>query len=196
MPQLSPNTNSFALRSSLFALLFPIVACHSQPDCNTALDQAMARLQKRDDWTERPVQQLPRHPAEKFLRGWVIVLDPGHGGAAHRRGYKRGPSGVREAEINLRVALLVERLLADAGAFGQQDLDRIAHGIDQRKDDDADAEQQEDRKDQTADDELGDQQAKALPLPRGATAHLRSNDFRGFSCSQVGMRRPLRSNSK
>lgn len=116
MPQLSPNTNSFALRSSLFALLFSIVACHSQQDCNTALDQAMARLQKRDDWTERPVQQLPRHPAEKFLRGWVIVLDPGHGGAAHRRGYKRGPSGVREAEINLRVALLVERLLADAGA--------------------------------------------------------------------------------
>lgn len=83
------------------------------------LEQAMALLDARDEhaWEDhgRPLR-VPRHPAEKYLAGWVIVLDPGHGGKADVAGYKRGPTGVREAEMNLRVAKLLRRLLEDAGA--------------------------------------------------------------------------------
>ncbi|MCK5944086.1 MAG: N-acetylmuramoyl-L-alanine amidase, partial [Planctomycetes bacterium] len=64
---------------------------------------------------ERPLA-IARHPAEKYLAGWCVVLDPGHGGKADVKGYKRGPTGVREAEMNLRVARLLRRLLTDAGA--------------------------------------------------------------------------------
>ncbi len=82
----------------------------------TSLDKAMSRLDHRPDWKHYSQLDLPRHPAEKFLGGWVIVLDPGHGGEAHKKGYKRGPTGVREAEMNWRVGRLLERLLTDAGA--------------------------------------------------------------------------------
>ena len=82
----------------------------------TPLDKAMSRLDRRPDWHTHGKLDLPRHPAEKHLAGWVIVLDPGHGGEAHRKGYKRGPTGVREAEMNWRVGKLLERLLIDAGA--------------------------------------------------------------------------------
>lgn len=84
----------------------------------TSLEEAMALLERRDDqpWEDhgRPLR-VPRHPAEKYLEGWVVVLDPGHGGKADVDGYKRGPTGVREAEMNLRVAKLLRRLLEDAG---------------------------------------------------------------------------------
>ncbi|MEM9382644.1 MAG: N-acetylmuramoyl-L-alanine amidase, partial [Planctomycetota bacterium] len=72
---------------------------------------AVARVQDHG----RPLR-VPRHPAEEYLQGWVVVLDPGHGGKADFPGYKRGPTGVREAEMNLRVAKLLRRLLQDAGA--------------------------------------------------------------------------------
>ncbi len=81
-------------------------------------EDVLARLEQRPDWTDRPDYtqlDVPRHPAERFLQGMIIVLDPGHGGDAHLKNYKRGPTGVREAEINLRVALLLRKLLADAG---------------------------------------------------------------------------------
>lgn len=52
----------------------------------------------------------------KFLKGVKICLDPGHGGDAHKRGFKRGPTGVREAEINLRVARYLREFLQAAGA--------------------------------------------------------------------------------
>ncbi|MEM6750559.1 MAG: N-acetylmuramoyl-L-alanine amidase [Planctomycetota bacterium] len=83
----------------------------------TTYDQAVALIDERAEWIhhQRPLD-IPRHPAEKYLDGWVIVLDPGHGGRADVRGYKRGPTGVREAEMNLRVAYLLARLLRDAGA--------------------------------------------------------------------------------
>ncbi|MBU0638867.1 MAG: N-acetylmuramoyl-L-alanine amidase [Planctomycetes bacterium] len=58
----------------------------------------------------------PIPPYAEFLAGVKICLDPGHGGDAHKRGYKRGPTGVREAEMNLRVAQYLRDLLAVAGA--------------------------------------------------------------------------------
>lgn len=45
-----------------------------------------------------------------------ICLDPGHGGDAGRPNYKRGPTGLREAEVNLRVALFLRDLLEASGA--------------------------------------------------------------------------------
>lgn len=58
----------------------------------------------------------PIPPYAKFLAGVKICLDPGHGGDAHKRGYKRGPTGVREAEMNLRVAQYLRAFLERAGA--------------------------------------------------------------------------------
>lgn len=81
-----------------------------------SLDEAMAMLDERPAWDERGPLLAARHPNESLLKDWVIVLDPGHGGDAHLPNYKRGPTGVREAEINFRVALLLKRLLDDAGA--------------------------------------------------------------------------------
>ncbi len=52
----------------------------------------------------------------RYLDGVKICLDPGHGGQAHKRGYKRGPTGVREAEMNLRVAQYLRDLLEHCGA--------------------------------------------------------------------------------
>jgi N-acetylmuramoyl-L-alanine amidase len=55
-------------------------------------------------------------PYAKFLEGVRIFLDPGHGGEAHKRGFKRGPTGVREAEMNLRIAKYLRDFLEHAGA--------------------------------------------------------------------------------
>ncbi|MCP4591488.1 MAG: N-acetylmuramoyl-L-alanine amidase [bacterium] len=52
----------------------------------------------------------------KFLEGVKICLDPGHGGDAHKPGFKRGPTGVREAEMNLRIAKYLGDFLEHAGA--------------------------------------------------------------------------------
>src|SRR5438105_1742652 len=79
------------------------------------IEQAMNLLDHRSSWTKIQPIDLPRHPAEKYLDGMTIVLDPGHGGDAWKEHWKRGPTGVREAEINLRVGLLLGKLLRDAG---------------------------------------------------------------------------------
>ncbi|HEY3245857.1 MAG TPA: N-acetylmuramoyl-L-alanine amidase [Phycisphaerae bacterium] len=60
--------------------------------------------------------EFPVPPYAKFLKGVRIRLDPGHGGDADKRAFKRGPTGVREAEINLRVAQYLRDLLVAAGA--------------------------------------------------------------------------------
>lgn len=81
------------------------------------LEAAVALLDgKRPAWEELEALHLVRHPYEKLLKGWIIVLDPGHGGDAHIPGFKKGPTGVREAEMNYRVSVLLQRLLEDAGA--------------------------------------------------------------------------------
>lgn len=82
-----------------------------------SLEQALAMLDCRPEWEQRGPILPARHPNESLLKDWVIVLDPGHGGDAHLANYKRGPTGVREAEINFRVAVLLKRLLDDAGAI-------------------------------------------------------------------------------
>jgi N-acetylmuramoyl-L-alanine amidase len=81
------------------------------------IEAAMELIDRRDDWADFPPLSVPRHPAEKYLKGFTVCLDPGHGMSDGETDptYKRGPTGVREDDINLRVALLLRRLLADAG---------------------------------------------------------------------------------
>ncbi|MBU0616264.1 MAG: N-acetylmuramoyl-L-alanine amidase [Planctomycetes bacterium] len=66
-------------------------------------------------WTDQIAPAFPFPPYARFLKDLTIVLDPGHGGRAERAGWKRGPTGLREAEVNLRVARLLRDFLVGAG---------------------------------------------------------------------------------
>jgi len=50
------------------------------------------------------------------LTGKVICLDAGHGGTQQTDSYRVGPTGEREEWVNLRVALLLQKLLESRGA--------------------------------------------------------------------------------
>jgi len=63
-------------------------------------------------WVAQPAPAFPRPPHASFLEGLTIVVDPGHGGRADRAGWKCGPTGLREAEVNLRVAQFLRGFLA------------------------------------------------------------------------------------
>lgn len=68
-------------------------------------------------WTEAPAPLFPIPPYARHLDGVRIVLDPGHIGQRDKGGgWKRGPTGLREAEANLRVALFLREFLAASGA--------------------------------------------------------------------------------
>jgi len=68
-------------------------------------------------------------PQAQYLKGLKFCLDPGHGGDAQIPKYKRGPTGVREAEMNLRVAFFLKEFLEKSGAiviltrYGDDDVD-------------------------------------------------------------------------
>jgi N-acetylmuramoyl-L-alanine amidase len=68
------------------------------------------------DWTRQPPPEFPIPPYARFLSGVLIVLDPGHVGQRDRPNWKRGPTGLREAEVNLRVAQYLREFLAAVGA--------------------------------------------------------------------------------
>lgn len=51
-----------------------------------------------------------------LLAGKIICLDAGHGGTAQPDSYRVGPSGEREEWVNLRVALLLQKMLEEKGA--------------------------------------------------------------------------------
>lgn len=70
-----------------------------------------------EQWQKLPEAKYPIPPYARFLKGLKICLDPGHGGQAYLKGYKRGPTGLREAEVNLRVALYLREFLEEAGAL-------------------------------------------------------------------------------
>ena len=65
-------------------------------------------------------QQTPFHTEipsyTRHLKGFKICLDPGHGGQGHISDYKRGPTGLREADVNLQVALHLRNMLQEVGA--------------------------------------------------------------------------------
>jgi N-acetylmuramoyl-L-alanine amidase len=55
-------------------------------------------------------------PKKSPLAGKIVCLDAGHGGTGLTDLYRVGPSGEREEWINLRVALLLQKLLQEKGA--------------------------------------------------------------------------------
>jgi len=72
---------------------------------------------KPDIWQRLPDARYAIPPYARWLKGLKICLDPGHGGQAYLPGYKRGPGGLREAEVNLRVALYLREFLEGSGAI-------------------------------------------------------------------------------
>ena len=122
-----------------------------EPPRPMQLEEAMRLIDARDDWAKHPPINVPRHPAEKHLAELTIVLDPGHGGedggdnSTRPAGYKAGPAGNKEAHMNLRVGLLLERLLQDAGAhvvmtrrgddtIGLRERAEVANNVKRRRD--------------------------------------------------------------
>ena len=55
-------------------------------------------------------------PASSSLKGKIICIDPGHGGTALTDHYRVGLAGEREEWVNLRVGLLLQKMLEDKGA--------------------------------------------------------------------------------
>jgi N-acetylmuramoyl-L-alanine amidase len=69
------------------------------------------------DWSVKPAPEFPIPPYARFLEEATIVIDPGHIGQRDPGGgWKRGPTGLREAVVNLRVAQFLREFLAAAGA--------------------------------------------------------------------------------
>ncbi|MCG9131467.1 N-acetylmuramoyl-L-alanine amidase [Candidatus Poribacteria bacterium] len=71
---------------------------------------------RRQKITEQQMSSRVEAPTyARHLKGFKICLDPGHGGQGHVPDYKRGPTGVREAEVNLQVALHLRNMLQEVG---------------------------------------------------------------------------------
>ena len=79
--------------------------------------EVRSELEERNEWHKLPEANFAIPPYARYLEGIKICLDPGHGGQAHLLNYKRGPTGLREAEVNLRVALHLREFLKEAGAI-------------------------------------------------------------------------------
>lgn len=62
-------------------------------------------------WTKQPPATFPIPPYARYLEGVKIVIDPGHGGRSEQANWKRGPTGLQEAEVNLRVAQFLRDFL-------------------------------------------------------------------------------------
>lgn len=80
---------------------------------------AKMQVKKQLPITSKPGLGLPSYPIPLYalaLKGQKICLDPGHGGDADVKNYKTGPTGVREAEVDLRVAHYLREFLEQAGA--------------------------------------------------------------------------------
>lgn len=104
----------------LAAVGFASFGCQS-PNSYVAIDPMVCvdtLIDAPDDYAARRIgtEQYPVPPYARFLNDVKICLNPGHGGDADQRGFKRGPTGVREAEINLRVARYLQDFLVNSGA--------------------------------------------------------------------------------
>ena len=73
--------------------------------------------EKHNNWHRLPDVNFALPPYVHHLEGIKICLDPGHGGQAHLPNYKRGPTGLREAAVNLKVARYLREFLVEAGAL-------------------------------------------------------------------------------
>ncbi|CAI8035722.1 Putative N-acetylmuramoyl-L-alanine amidase YrvJ [Geodia barretti] len=83
----------------------------------TGCGEKREKQEKPDEWHKPSQADFAIPPYARYLEGIKICLDPGHGGQAHLPNYKRGPTGLREAEVNLRVALYLHEFLTEVGAI-------------------------------------------------------------------------------
>ena len=89
---------------------------HEKPEVLNEPER-LNELEELNEWRRLPQANFAIPPYARYLEGIKICLDPGHGGQAHLLNYKRGPTGFREAEANLRVALYLRDFLKEAGAI-------------------------------------------------------------------------------
>lgn len=69
------------------------------------------------DWSAQPEPAFPIPAYAQFLSDVLLVIDPGHVGQRDPGGnWKRGPTGLREAVVNLNVALYLREFLLASGA--------------------------------------------------------------------------------
>jgi N-acetylmuramoyl-L-alanine amidase len=107
------------LRSSLPAcVIVSLAGCQEPREPVDPMIAVGTIIEAPDDYAVQRIgtDEWPIPPYAKYLDGVRICLDPGHGGDAHKRAYKRGPTGVREAEVNLRVANYLRDWLRAVGA--------------------------------------------------------------------------------
>ena len=76
----------------------------------------MGCSQRQELREQQPLFHFEYPSYTRHLKGFKICLDPGHGGQGHVPDYKRGPTGVREAEVNLQVAFHLREMLQQVGA--------------------------------------------------------------------------------
>lgn len=88
------------------------------------------------EWTTHPPAEFPIPPYAAALRGVSIVIDPGHVGAKdYGEGWKRGPTGLREAAVNLEVARFLAEFLRAVAADVRLTRDRDEYlGLDDAAD--------------------------------------------------------------
>ena len=105
------------LKKPLLSLI--CIACIVLTGCGEKHEksEAPSKPEELNEWRKLPQANFAIPPYARHLEGIKICLDPGHGGQAHLLNYKRGPTGLREAEANLRVALYLREFLKEAGAI-------------------------------------------------------------------------------
>jgi len=113
------------MKARILTLLFVALLCFAggcqSPNSSVEGDPMLSvntLIDAPDDYAARRVgtDAYPIPTYAKFLKGVKICLNPGHGGDADQRGFKRGPTGVREAEMNLRVARYLRDFLVACDA--------------------------------------------------------------------------------
>ena len=107
------------LLSLICLALIVLTGCGEKHEKPEALNEPrkLNEPEKLNEWRKLPQANFAIPPYARYLEGIKICLDPGHGGQAHLLNYKRGPTGLREAEVNLRVALYLREFLKEAGAI-------------------------------------------------------------------------------
>lgn len=100
------------LLSFICIALIVLTGCGERREKQVAIE----KHEKPDEGPKLSQANFAIPPYARYLEGIKICLDPGHGGQAHLLNYKRGPTGLREAAVNLRVALYLREFLTEVGA--------------------------------------------------------------------------------
>ncbi len=95
------------------------IAARERAEALRALEEARHAAQEAEEGAKQPDEALVDAPEletpkrDGILAGYVIMIDPGHGGSDPGA---IGPYGTFEKDVNLAISLLLGELLAEAGA--------------------------------------------------------------------------------